>query len=161
MKIIDLPAPGRLANGIKLRIEAVKAISSIEVAARTGVKPSTAATLQAFFTAAATALDDLVDSTTPTMAAATGVAVSAVKVTLDFVGTDMDESVVPAAAAFALNNGGTVTGVSWGSGGDAGKLVLVTTGAAAADVLTYTKPATNALRDKTGNQIASGTNTLS
>jgi hypothetical protein len=163
MRIDDLPSPGQLSNGIKLRIEAAKAISSIELtAARTpGGKVSGAAIAVAFFTACADALAGFVDTTTPTMAGATGVAVSAVKVTLDFVGTDMDEGVVPAAAAFALNNGGTVTAVAWGTAGDAGKLVLTTTGAAAADELTYTKPSSGALRDKAGNQVASGVNTLS
>jgi hypothetical protein len=121
MRIDDLPSPGLLSNGIKLRIEAAKAISSIELtAARTpGNKVSGAATAQAFFTACADALDDFVSAAVVTMTGAAGVAVSAIKVTLDFAGDTMDESVVPAAAAFALNNGGTVTAVAWGTAGDA------------------------------------------
>lgn len=163
MKINALPSPGLLSNGIKIRVEAAKAISSVEVTGmRTpGGKVSTAATLKTFFDACSTALDSFVDTTVPTMAGATGVAASATKITIDFVGTDMDESVVPLAADFAVDNGGTVTSVAWGTAGDAGKLVLTGTGYAAGDTVTYTKPSVNALRDLVGNQIASGANVVS
>jgi hypothetical protein len=162
MKVNTLPSPGLLSNGIKLRVEAAKALSSVEIAAmRTpGGKVSTAAALQTFFDACSDALDTLVDTTVPTMAAATGVAASATKITLDFVGSDMDETVVPLPAAFVVNNGGTVSAVAWGTAGDAGKLVLTGTGYAAGDTVTYTQPAANALRDLVGNLIASGVNTV-
>jgi hypothetical protein len=69
----------------------------------------------------------------------------------------MDTGVLPLAADFAVNNGGTVSGVAWGTAGDAGKLILTGTGYAAGDTVTYTKPAVNALRDLAGNQVATGT----
>lgn len=163
MRIENLPSPGLLSNGIRLRTEAAKAISAVEiVAGRTpGGKTQAAKQLYDFFAAGVTALTNLFDVTAATMAGATGVAASATKITLDFVGTDMDESIVPAAAAFAVNNGGVVSSVAWGTAGDAGKLVLTGTGFAAADVVTYTQPTTNALRDYAGNLVASGNNTVS
>lgn len=58
MKINDLPSPGLLSNGIKLRVEAAKAISSMQVTAmRTpGGTLASATTLRAFFVACANAL---------------------------------------------------------------------------------------------------------
>lgn len=162
MKISDLLSPGFLSNGIKLRTEAAKAIGSVQVGAmRTpGGKTTNAKTLADFFTDCASKLSELYDVTAPTMAGATGVAASATKITLTFAET-MDQGVVPLAADFAVNNGGTVSSVAWGSGGDAGKLVLTGTGYAAGDTVTYTKPTVNALRDVAGNQVATGTRVVS
>jgi hypothetical protein len=155
MRESTLPSPGVISMGHKLRREAASAISFIEiVAARTpGGKTRAAASLATFFTACATALDDLKDATAPTMAAIDpAVATSATQINLTFAEA-MDTSVTPAAAAFSVNNGGTVTTVAWVSG----VLRLTGTGYAAADVVTYTKPATNFLRDLAGNAVASGT----
>jgi hypothetical protein len=155
MRDSTLPSPGVISSGHMLRREAAKAISFVEiVAARTpGNKTRAAGALQTFFTACATALDTLVDVTAPTMAAIDpAVATSATQINLTFAET-MDTSVTPAAAAFAVDNGGVVTTVAW----VAGVLRLTGTGFAAADVVTYTKPATNFLRDLAGNAVATGT----
>lgn len=151
MKINDLASPGLLSNGIKLRIEAAKAISSVELTcARTpGHKTSSAKTLSDFFSSCVTALASLYDVTAPTF---TGAATSSTTIKLTF-SEAMDTGVTPAAAAFAIS-GDTITSVAWGTAGDAGKLILTGTGFAAAESLAYTKPATNALRDLAGNQVA-------
>lgn len=158
MRETTLPGPGVISQGQELRRVAAQAISQIEiVAARTpGGKTRAAATLATFFTACATALDNIKDATAPTMAGISpAVATSATQINLTFAET-MDTSVTPAAAAFAVNNGGAVTTVAW----VAGVLRLTGTGFAAADVVTYTKPATNFLRDRAGNAVASGTKTV-
>jgi hypothetical protein len=155
MKINDLPSPGLLSNGIKLRIEAAKAIGSVEVTCmRTpGGKTTSAKTLSDFFTACATALASLYDVTVATF---TGVATSATQINLTF-SESMDTGVTPAAAAFAIS-GDTITAVAWTS---ATNLRLTGTGFAAAESLVYTKPATNAIRDRAGNQTATATVVLS
>lgn len=152
MKINDLLSPGLLANGIKLRVEAAKAIGSVQVTCmRTpGGKTTAAKTLSDFFTDCASQLSSLYDVTAPTITAQ--VASSATTIKLSFSET-MDQTVTPDASAFAIS-GDTITGVAWGTAGDAGKLILTGTGFAAAETLAYTKPATNALRDRAGNQLA-------
>ena len=57
MQATKLPSPGTLSNGICLRTEAAKAISSLQIAAaRTpGGKAAGAAQLETFFTACAAA----------------------------------------------------------------------------------------------------------
>lgn len=155
MKINDLATPGLLSNGIKLRIEAAKAIGSVEVTCmRTpGHKTTSAKTLSDFFTSCVTALSGLFDVTAPVVLAAVASSATTIKVSFTEAGAGMDLTVTPAAAAFAIS-GDTVTAVAWGTAGDAGKLILTGTGFAAAETLAYTKPATNALRDKAGNQMA-------
>ena len=163
MRIENLVSPGRLANGIKLQTELAKAISSVEVTAmRTpGGKTQAAKQLSDCLASGVTALSGLFDVTAPTMAGiTTAVASSATTIKLTFAEA-MDTSVAPLPADLAVNNGGTVSGVAWGSGGDAGKLILTGTGYAAGDTVTYTKPAVNALRDLAGNQVATGTKVVS
>jgi hypothetical protein len=72
----------------------------------------------------------------------------------------MDTTVAPLPAAFT-SSGNTVTAVAWGSGGDAGNLMLTGTGFAAGDSITYTQPAVNALRDRAGNLVATSTANMS
>lgn len=61
MRATDLPTPGVLTNGLKIRSEVSQAISQIQVvAARTpGGKVQSANTLEAFLLAAAAALAPL------------------------------------------------------------------------------------------------------
>lgn len=152
MRVETLLNPGQLSNGIRIRTEAAKAISSIEITAgRTpGGKTRNAKVLYDFFTDCASKLSGLYDVTVPTISG--GVASSATTIKLSFSET-MDETVTPAAAAFAIS-GDTVTSVAWGTGGDAGKLILTGTGFAAAETLGYTKPASSYLRDRAGNAVA-------
>lgn len=150
MRESTLPSPGVISSGWQLRREAAKAISFVEiVAARTpGGKTRAAGALSTFFTACATALSGLVDVTAPGFTDAT--VDSSTTITLEF-DEDMDTSVTPAAAAFAVDNAGTVSSVAWVSG----NLVLTGTGYTSGDEVTYTKPATNFIRDVAGNAMAS------
>lgn len=154
MRVETLLSPGKLSNGINLRNAAARAISSVEISAgRTpGGKTIAAKELYDFFADAATKLSTLYDVTVPTF---TGVVNSATEIELTF-SEAMDTGVVPAAAAFGIP-GDTVDSVAWGAGPQLGKLVLTGTGFAAAESLTYTKPATNWLRDLAGNAAATAT----
>jgi hypothetical protein len=149
MRLETLPAPGLLSNGIRLRIEAAKAISTVEVVAgRTpGGKVSSAGTLRTFFTACASALDSLVDATAPTVSSR--VRNSATQATITF-SEPLSPSVVPAPAAFTIGGGATVTAVAVSGS----TVVLTGTGINAGATVTYTRPATNFLRDLVGNPVA-------
>lgn len=150
MRDIGLPSPGQLTNSLNLRRAAAAAISSVEVVAgRTpGGKVSTAAPLAAFFTACANALSAFSDAAAPTVSSR--VRNSATQSTITF-NEPLDTSVVPAAAAFAISGGSTVTGVAVvGS-----TIVLTGTGHTAGQTVTYTQPSTNAARDPVGNLVAS------
>lgn len=156
MKINDLPSPGVLSNGIKLRVEAAKAISSVEVTAmRTpGGLVSGAGKLSAFFTACAAALAGKYEVVLPTISSR--VATSATKVTLTF-SEPMDRLIAPALAAFT-SAGNTITGFAWISPTVA---EVTGTGFAAAENFTYTAPGVNALRDLSGNLVATTSANLS
>lgn len=161
MRVETLLNPGLLSNGVRVRTEAAKAISSVEITAgRTpGGKTRTAGTLAAFFTDCASKLSALIDITVAAFSgvtSATATAATTIKVVFP---ETMDETVTPAAAAFAIS-GDTVTSVAWGTAGDLHKLILTGTGFAAAESLAYTKPATNFLRDRAGNAMASGSKVL-
>ena len=155
MKISDLMSPGNLANGIKLRVEAAKAISSVEVtAARMGGANPAAGQLAAAFTSWAAGLAGLYETTAPTVSSRT--VTSATVITVVF-SEAMDTSILPLPTAFAIS-GDTFTGIKWVNGTT---LELKGTGFAAAESLAYTKPATNYLRDRSGNAVATNTGTLS
>lgn len=152
MRVEDLPSPGLLSNGINLRAAAARAISASEITAglTPGGRTDTAAVLQAFFTACATALNAVADAAAPTVVSR--VRNSATQTTVTF-NEALETSVVPAAAAFTLSGGATITTVAVvGS-----TIVLTGTGHAAAQTLTYTQPAVNAARDLAGRLIATFT----
>lgn len=155
MKINDLLTPGVLSNGIKLRIEAAKAIGSLEVTAmRTpGNKVSSAKVLADFFTDCASKLSTLYETVVPTVTAR--VATSATVLTLTF-SEAMDTTVIPSMSAFAIT-GDTFTSAVWS---DSTHLAITGTGFAAAESLTYTKPAVSYLRDLAGNAVATFTGAL-
>lgn len=159
MRVETLLSPGALPNGYRIRVEAAKAISGVEIqAGRTpGGKTPQAAKLKAFFDDASSKLAGFVDVVAPTIS--TAVASSATTLKLTF-SEAMDQTVLPDVAAFAIT-GDTITGVAWGTAGDAGKLILTGTGFAAAETLNYTKQSTNFLRDRAGNELASGTKVVS
>lgn len=149
MRIETLLSPGVLANGFKLRQEAAKAISAVELAAgRTpGGKTTTAASLNAFFVDCASKVSGLADATAPTVVSSVE-AGDVVTITFSEV---LDAGVVPALSAFAFTPARTVTAVEV-----VGDTVLVTaTGAIPTDTIAYVQPAVNALRDRAGNLVAS------
>lgn len=149
MRQETLPSPGLLSNGIKLRVEAAKAISAVEIAAgrAAGGKTSTAATLSTFFTACASALSSISDATAPTVSSR--VRNSATQITITF-SEALDTSVVPAVGAFAVT-AGTLSSVAVSGS------TIVLTGASltVGSTVTYTAPDTNWARDLAGNAIAS------
>lgn len=155
MRLNTLLSPGRLANGVMLRTEAAKAISSVEVTAgRTpGGKTIAAADLAAFFTDCASKLSSLADNTAPTISSR--VATSATLVTITFSET-MDQTVVPPASAFA-SAGNTIGVVAWTSGTT---LTVTGTGFASGEAFGYTKPAASYLRDRAGNAVATSSANL-
>lgn len=157
MRETTLLSPGLLSNGFLLRREVAKAISGIEIAARRtpGGKTQAASKLKAFLVDASTKLDAMIDAVVPTLAAATATATSATQINIVFA-EPMNQTVVPALTAFTIP-GDTITAAAWTSSTN---LRLTGTGFAAAEVLTYTKPAYSGLRDLAGNQVATGTKTL-
>jgi hypothetical protein len=155
MRVSELPSPGFLSNAARLRTEAAKAISTIQIqdARSGGVGSSNAKTLFAFFSACANALPETVP---PVISTAVATSATTLKLTFNIA---MDTTVKPAAAAFA-STGNTVTAVAWGTAGDAGKLILTGTGFAATESLVYTKPATNFLRSTVGVAVATETQAI-
>lgn len=156
MRIETLLSPGLLSMGIRLRVEASKAISAIEITAgRTpGGKTQAAATLAAFFTDCASKLSGLIDAVLPTVALR--VASSATQITIAF-SEAMDTSVIPALSTFVLATGtGTGTplksSLAWV---DPTHLKIVGTVFSAGNTVTYTAPAVSFLRDRAGNKLAS------
>lgn len=60
MRHVDLPSPGLLSNGIKLRITAAKAISQLEILKQRSASAGPSITkLREFFEAAAAACEDI------------------------------------------------------------------------------------------------------
>lgn len=161
MRVDTLPAPGLLANGIRIRIEAAKAISAVEINAgipANGGKSSTAKPLSDFFTACAAALSTFLDVTVPTVVsrAATNTNKRRIVVTHS---EGLDPKFVPAPAAFVVaGQVVTITKVTVD-----GPFVYLDTAADmtnAAMTLAYTQPgATSNLRDLSGNLVASYTAT--
>jgi hypothetical protein len=150
MRDTTLPSPGPAASmGHNLRRHAAAAISSVEIVCgkTTGGKTAGAAQLQTFFTACATALNSFVDVAVPTVSSR--VAASATQCNFTF-NEAMDQTVLPPLSAFT-SSGNTITAREWIS---ATVLRLTGTGFAAGENMTYTRPATNYLRDLAGNAVA-------
>jgi len=154
MRVETLLSPGPLSNGLLLRIEACKAISGCEVVARRvpGGRTRSAAQLQAFFTDCASKLASIVDATPPTIAAATITRTSATNYNVVFA-ENMDTSVLPALSAVTIPSR-TVTALAWTNATTLA--ITVAASAVAGDVVTYTAPVVNGLRDVPGNLVATG-----
>lgn len=156
MRVETLPSPGLLSNGIRIRIEAAKAISAVEINAgipANGGKSSTAKPLSDFFTACAAALSTFLDVTAPTNTARTISPSTPSRLTLAF-SEGLDPKFVPTGAAFAVaGQVKTVTKVT--VDGPLVHLDVNTPFVAGAVTVAYTQPgaATN-LRDLSGNLVA-------
>lgn len=154
MRTETLLSPGALPNGYELRSKAAQSISSCEIVARKtpGGKTKQASQLAAFFTDCASKLSSIVDATAPTVS--TRVRTNSTTATITF-SEPLDTSVVPALGTVTIGarvlSAVTVVGST-----------LVITGVAitAGDVVTYTAPATNYLRDRAGNKVATFTGAL-
>lgn len=104
MRVETLPSPGLLSNGIRIRIEAAKAISAVEINAGIPVnagKSSNAKPLSDFFTACAAALSTLLDVTAPTIAARSIALSNTKRITLTY-SEGLSKRFVPAVTDFAI-----------------------------------------------------------
>lgn len=160
MRVETLPSPGLLSNGIRIRIEAAKAISAVEINAgipANGGKSSTAKPLSDFFTACVTALSGLLDTTAPTNTARTISPSNPKRLTIAF-SEGLDAKFVPAGAAFVTVPARTFTKVT--VDGPLVHLDTATPFVAGAVTVAYTQPgATTNLRDLSGNLVANITAT--
>ncbi len=158
MRVETLPSPGLLSNGIRIRIEAAKAISAVEINAGIpihGGRSPAAAPLRNFFQACVDSLTALVDVTAPLIQSlsATNTARNTIVLTYD---ENLDVARVPAGADFAVTGQvRTVTQVRVD-----GKSVFLTLDAdlvPGAVSVAYTQPANASLRlqDYFGNHAAS------
>jgi hypothetical protein len=157
MRVDTLPSPGLLSNGIRLRIEAAKAISAAEInAGLNGGTSSTASNLHAFFTACVNSLTALRELVVPTIASFTAVAGNPSRITLK--GSEgFDPKFVPAGTAFAVTGQARTVGKVTVDGPFIYLDLTVPLAAGAVNVA-YTQPgAASNLRDIAGNLLASFT----
>lgn len=162
MRVETLPSPGLLSNGIRIRIEAAKAISAVEINAgipANGGKSSTAGPLKAFFDACSASIASIVDVTVPAIAARSVTPSAPSRIVLTY-SEGLDKGHVPVPADFAVTvQARTVTKVTID-----GPFVFLDLSAplvAGAVSIAYTQNASATLRlqDETGNQAASFTAT--
>lgn len=161
MRVETLPSPGFLSNGVRIRIEAAKAISAAEINAgipANAGKSSTASQLKVFFDACSAAVAGLVDNVVPTVVSRAATPSNTKRITLT-ASEGLDKKFVPAGAAFAVTGQvRTVTKVT--IDGPFVHLDLDTALAAGAVSVAYTQPgATTNLRDLGGNLLAAFTAT--
>jgi hypothetical protein len=104
MRVNDLPSAGLLSNGTRIRIEAAKAISAVQVnagiAANAG-KSSNAKPLKDFFDTCSATLTTLLDVTVPVIAARSIAASNTSRLTLTY-GEGLDKTHVPDVTDFAI-----------------------------------------------------------
>lgn len=152
MKLDALPSPGFIPSGQRLQAELTKAISYVEVVGGLrGGKTEQAKSLDTFLVAARAAVADYIDVTLPTFVSA-AIDAETPKVLTITLSESLDPTVVSAGAAFTAS-----PSKSWAKVEVIGERVVLTATtafAAGATTIAYTKPGTNALRDLSGNQLA-------
>lgn len=160
MRVSNLPSPGILANGILLRREAAKAISSVEIVSSKypGGLSGQATKLHGFFTACATAIAALRDVTAPTISAINVLNADPKIVRVRF-SERMDKSVLPAASAFAFTSARTIASLDWNDAREDELVIVLTASAVGVTNVAYTQPGTNGLRDYGGNLVATDATT--
>lgn len=154
MRVDTLPSPGLLSNGIRIRIEAAKAISAVEITAGlSGGKTSTANSLKTFFDACSTSVAGFVDTIVPTLVSAYIGVSNAKRIVLTF-SEGLDVFSVPVTTAFAT--GTQVKAVSKVTiEENRVYLDFATAFVAGAVTVSYTKPATGSVvQDIAGNDLA-------
>lgn len=152
MRLETLPSPGMLSMGIRLRTEASKAISSVEIfAGRNGGTSGAATQLHVFFTACATAIAALRDLAAPTVVSRTGATgVSRVTITTN---EALDPRIIPPLTSFVTAPARTITNITI----DGFKVHVDYDGAAlvSTNTIAYTQPGgLNKLQDAGGNLLA-------
>lgn len=161
MRVATLPSPGLLSNGIRIRIEAAKAISAVEINAGIPVnagKSSNAQPLSAFFTACVAALSTFLDVTLPVISARSIATSNAKRITLTY-SEGLNEKFVPPVTAYTI--AGQVKTVAMVTvDGPFVHLDFDTAFVAGAVTVAYVQPgATSNLRDLSGNLAAAFTAT--
>jgi hypothetical protein len=152
MKLDALPSPGYIGSGLGLQREAIKAISYTEImAALKGGKTEQAKTLTTFFTACIAAVAAFVDAVLPTYTRGAIAAAAPTKLVLTY-SEGLDPTIVPAGSAFVSSPAKTFNKVE--IVGNTVVLTATVAYAAGAVTVTYTAPGTNALRDTSGNLLA-------
>lgn len=159
MRVATLPSPGLLSNGIRIRIEAAKAISAVEINAgipANGGKARNAADLKQFFDACSLAIAGFVDVTAPTVVARS-ISPSNPKRIVLTMSEGLEAAHTPSVTAFAIT--GQVKAVHKVTiDGPFVYLDFTSDFVAGAVNVAYTQPgaATN-LQDESGNMVASFT----
>jgi hypothetical protein len=162
MRVSTLPSPGLLSNGIRIRIEAAKAISAVEINAgipANSGKSKTAKPLADFFTACIAAISGLYDVVAPTIATRSATPTNTKRITLTY-NEGLNKANVPDKTDFVVT--GQVRTVDKVTIDGPFVHVDVTVALAAGAVsIAYTQSATAAkrLQDASGNQAASFTAT--
>jgi hypothetical protein len=148
-----------LSNGIRIRIEAAKAISAVEINAGISVnggKSKNAKPLSDFFTACAAALSTFLDAVVPTVSSRSIAPSAPKRITLAF-SEGIDPKFVPAAGAFAIT-GQTRTIDKVTVDGPFVHIDVTAAFVAGAVSIAYTQPgSTTNLRDLSGNLVATFT----
>jgi hypothetical protein len=156
MKFDALPSPGYIGSGLELQKQCVKAISYTEVmASLKGGKTEQAKSLTTFFTACIAAVAAFVDAVLPTFVSAVINRTAAPKTLTITLSEPLMSSVVPSATAFTTTGGGNVQAVEI-----VGSTVVLTNSAnfnGSPVTVTYVQPASNGVRDLSGNLVASFT----
>lgn len=159
MKLDTLPSPGLIPSGMALRSYMTKAVSYVEVMADLkGGTTEQATTLDAFLAATRSAIAAYKDVAAPTLVS--GLLTRSVndKLLVLTLSEAIDPTIVPAAGSFAVALDATpnvVTAVA--VRGQTVSLTLTAAVTAGALTVAYTQPGTNALRDLSGNLLASFT----
>ena len=106
MRVNDLASAGLLSNGTRLRIEAAKAISAVQInagiAANAG-KSKSAQQLQAFFTACYYTMTPFLDAVAPTITARSIAPSNAKRLTLTY-SEGLAKTSLPPPTAFAITD---------------------------------------------------------
>ena len=152
MKPDALPSPGLIPTGQILRQAVTRACSYVEVmASMQGGKASQAKELDTFFVAARAAMAALIDAVLPTYVSGLITAAAPTKLVLTY-SEALDPTIVPAVGSFVTSPAKTFSSVV--VQGTKVTLTATTAFVAGATTVTYTAPGTNALRDTSGNLLA-------
>ena len=162
MRVSTLPSPGLLSNGIRIRIEAAKAISAVEINAGipvNGGKSKSATNLKAFFDACSAAIAGFVDIVLPVRSTAIIAASNSKRIVLTYT-EGLDKKHVPPVTAFAIT--GQVKAVTKVTiDGPFVYLDVATAFVAGSVSVAYTQPVAvdDRLQDESGNLAVSFTAT--
>lgn len=158
MRVDTLPSPGLLASGLRLRVEAAKAISAVEInagiPANAGIS-SSADPLHDFFTTCAAAINSFRDAVAPAIQARSATPSNTSRIILTY-NQGLSNANVPPGSAFAVTGQArTVTAVT--VDGPFVFLTLNTPLAAGAVSVAYTQPSPvdQRLQDESDNECVS------